>query len=139
MVAPECWRRRPDNPRPTPTRSRFGPAGIRGRSAWSLVLEAAAPDRAGLGVPMASARAGCGPGGAGKINLNQRSPGFMKLSHLRSPLRGPPPPGLTAALALQPFPAAAQPELPPGMLASTGSDCAIQLSVANPTPGEEQV
>src|SRR5258708_3986143 len=63
----------------------------------------------------------------------------MELSHVRTRVRWAATLGLAAALALPSFPAAAQPELQTGPIASTPAACAIQLAVANPNPGEQEV
>jgi hypothetical protein len=47
--------------------------------------------------------------------------------------------GLAASLALPIFPAAAQPETASGTNGATASNCAIQLSVANPSPGNQEI
>jgi hypothetical protein len=47
--------------------------------------------------------------------------------------------GLAMLLTLPALPAAAQPEVSSGPIASTPANCAIHLSVANPSPGDQEV
>lgn len=47
--------------------------------------------------------------------------------------------GAAAALALQALPATAQPEIGTGATAATAPNCVIQLSVANPNPGNQEI
>jgi hypothetical protein len=47
--------------------------------------------------------------------------------------------GLAVSLALPTLPVAAQPEVTSGTNGSTASNCAIQLSVANPSPGNQEI
>jgi plastocyanin len=63
----------------------------------------------------------------------------MELSHVRSGVRWAAALGLAAALALPSLPAAAQPGLTSGATTATPTDCAIQLSVANPNPGDQEI
>jgi len=63
----------------------------------------------------------------------------MELSHVRSSVRWAAALGLAAALALPSLPAVAQPGLTSGATAATPTDCAIQLSVANPNPGDQEI
>jgi hypothetical protein len=61
----------------------------------------------------------------------------MSRSHVTFALRWAAGLGLAATLALPAFPAAAQPETGSG--AATPSNCAIQFSVANPSPGNQEI
>jgi hypothetical protein len=67
----------------------------------------------------------------------------MKLTHDRFPkhtgLRWAAGVGLAVALTLPALPAAAQPEVDSGPIAATPANCAIHLSVANPSPGNQEV
>jgi plastocyanin len=47
--------------------------------------------------------------------------------------------GLASALALPGLPVAAQPEVSSSPIAATPANCAIQLSVANPNPGDQDI
>ena len=67
----------------------------------------------------------------------------MKLSHDRFPtrrgLRWATGVFLAVALTWPALPAAAQPELTSGPIAATPANCAIQFSVANPNPGNQEI
>jgi plastocyanin len=79
----------------------------------------------------------------GRINKDSGRLVIMAMSHAgfakRSRVQWAAALGLAATLALPVVPAAAQPELQTGPVASTGADCAIQLSVANPNPGDQEI
>jgi plastocyanin len=47
--------------------------------------------------------------------------------------------GVAAALAVQALPATAQPEVQTGAIAATPPNCVIQMSVANPNPGDQEI